>query len=224
MTVDYIGEIKQAIKRNKELVLKEIDSEKMTLKIANWANRFDYSFDVIKQKILDDEIFRCVFIKDPIKQNICQKLAAKYITSLDFVENFQSLPAGGKKALYLVNGKLFSGKELGRRAKDTKSIDFSWKIGERTFYATHKYTGISGGSQDNQYNDVQTFLKNARDCNDENVIFLAICDGDYYLKKDSSTGDATKIKRLQRLTDRQTAFVVNINNIKSFLIDKFCNC
>ena len=35
MTVDYIGEIKQAIKRNKELVLKEIDSEKMTLKIAN---------------------------------------------------------------------------------------------------------------------------------------------------------------------------------------------
>ena len=57
MTVDYIGEIKQAIKRNKELVLKEIDSEKMTLKIANWANRFDYSFDVIKQKILDDEIF-----------------------------------------------------------------------------------------------------------------------------------------------------------------------
>ncbi len=40
---------------------------------------------------------------------------------------------------------------------------------------------------------------------------------DYYLQKDSKTGDETKIKRLQRLTDGKTSFVLNINELKNFL-------
>ena len=42
----------------------------------------------------------------------------------------------------------------------------------------------------------------------KNTIFLAICDGGYYLAKDSKTGDETTIQRLQRLADNRTSFVM----------------
>ena len=76
---------------------------------------------------------------------------------------------------------------------------------------------MNGGAQDNQYKDIQDFLHHSRDCNEKNTIFLAICDGDYYLQKDSKTGDETKIKRLQRLTDGKTSFVLNIQELPAFL-------
>lgn len=50
----------------------------MQQKILNWSNKFGYSFDEIKNKIINDEIFRCVFVKDPAKQNLYQNLASNY--------------------------------------------------------------------------------------------------------------------------------------------------
>jgi len=76
---------------------------------------------------------------------------------------------------------------------------------------------MNGGAQDNQYKDIQDFLNHSRDCNEKNTIFLAICDGNYYLQKDSKTGDESKIKRLQRLTDNKTSFVLNINELVELL-------
>ena len=72
-------------------------------------------------------------------------------------------------------------KELKNKSKATKSIDFYWEVGKNKFYATHKYTHEDREAQDNQYIDVQTFLKNAFDNDDKNTYFLAICDGEYYL-------------------------------------------
>ena len=63
-------------------------------------------------------------------------------------------------------------------------------------------------------------MHHAGDCNEENTIFLAICDGDYYLNKDSQTGDATKIDRLKSLTHNKTSFVLSIKELKLFL-EKF---
>ena len=60
-------------------------------------------------------------------------------------------------------------------------------------------------------------MYHARDCNEKNTIFLAICDGSYYLQRDSKTGDETKIKRLQRLTDNRTSFVLTIDKLQDFL-------
>jgi len=37
------------------------------------------------------------------------------------------------------------------------------------------------------------------------------------LQKDSKTGDESKIKRLQRLTDNKTSFVLNINELVELL-------
>ena len=214
--MNYKTAYQEQLQKNLQNVLQELETKDMQLKIVNWANKFGYSFDTIKKKIVGDKIFRCVFAKDPAKQNLYQSIAAKHINSLEIVKNFQVLPAGGSNAIYLTNGKILKGGLLKNQSKDIKSIDFVWNCGDLTFYASHKYTEISGGAQDNQYKDIQDFLNHARDCNEKNTIFLAICDGDYYLQKDSKTGDETKIKRLQRLTDNKTSFVLRINELNSF--------
>ena len=64
---------------------------------------------------------------------------------------------------------------------------------------------------------MQKFLHHTRDYNIKNTIFLAICDGEYYLLKDFKTCDENKILRLQRLTDNMTSFVIQINELKKFL-------
>ena len=220
--MNYKDKYKSQIQENLKNVINELETKNMKVKISNWANKFGYSFDEIKEKIINDEIFRCVFAKDPAKQNLYQNLAAQYIESLNIVENFIVLPSGGKQAVYLRNGKILTGDVLQRQSKDIKSIDFMWNVKELTFYASHKYTEMNGGAQDNQYKDIQDFLRHARDCNSKNTIFLAICDGDYYLKKDSTTGDETRIERLKRLTNDKTSFVLNINELKEFL-KKFIN-
>ena len=215
--MNYKEEYNKKIKENVGKVLQELDTPEMILKIKNWANRFSYSFEEIRQKIIDDEIFRCVFAKDPAKQNLYQTIAGKYISSLEFVKNFQILPASGANALFLDNGKILSGKELKNKSKETKSIDFYWEVGKNKFYATHKYTHEDGGAQDNQYIDVQTFLKNAFNNDDKNTYFLAICDGEYYLHKDTQTNCKTRIERLNKMCGK-TSFAMQINELKEFLL------
>ncbi len=215
--MNYQKEYKKQIKTNVSKVVSQIDDKQMKIKIKNWAEKFGYSFNTIKNKILKDEAFRCIFAKDPAKQNIYENVASEYISSFDNVQEFKKLPSAGDDALYLSNGKLLKGSELKNQAKDTKSIDFSWITNQTTVYASHKYTKDEGGAQDNQYADIQEFLKNARDCSLKNVMFIAICDGEYYQRRDSKTGDNTKIERLKRLTDNKTSFVKTINNLYDFL-------
>ena len=217
MELNYEEEYKKQIKQNLLKVIEELKTKDMKTKIQNFADKFGFSYDDIENKIIDDEIFRCVFAKDPSKQNLYQTLAATFIQSLPMVENFEILPSGGENAAYMENGKFYYGSELKKQAKEAKSIDFYWTVGETKFYASHKYTKDSGGAQDNQYSDMQNFLKNTRDCNLKNTVFLAICDGKYYQAKDSKTGDNTKIERLKRLTDNKTSFVLTVNELNDFL-------
>lgn len=218
MKIDYKTKYQERLKKNLKKVVPEIETKDGKIKISKWATKFEYPFDVIKKKIINDKIFRCVFAKDPSKQNIYQKLAAEYIKTLDSVKKFQTLPAGGKKAFYLSNGKILKGSQLDKKSKDTKSLDFFWQTASSTIYASHKYTGDdNGGAQDNQYQDIQKFLKQAHDFNEKNSILIMICDGSYYLRKDSSTGDETRLKRLERLTDNKTTFVKTIDELEEFL-------
>ena len=122
--MNYKDKYKTQIQENLKNVINELETKNLKLKISNWANKFGYSFNEIKEKIINDEVFRCVFAKDPAKQNLYQNLASKYISSLDIVENFKVLPAGGKDAVYLTNGKILKGNLLKNQSKDIKSIDF----------------------------------------------------------------------------------------------------
>lgn len=66
------------------------------------------------------------------------------------------------------------------------------------FYATHKYTKVSGGHQDNQYKDIQEFIKESVTNTYTDKYFIAICDGDFYNTKNSQRG-ISKLENLQRL-------------------------
>lgn len=68
--MDYKQEYKMKIKENVNNVLDEIETKEMKLKIQNWSNKFGYDIDEITKKVIEDEIFRCVFSKDPSKQNL----------------------------------------------------------------------------------------------------------------------------------------------------------
>lgn len=218
----YKKKYEDRIKQNKEKVLKDINTQDMIIKITNWANKFGYDFDTIKEKIKSDEIFRCVFIKDPAKQNLYQNIAAEFISNIKNVKNFQTLPQGGSNAIYVINGNIFKGNNLPNKNQDAKSIDFYFEYFNYKFYVSHKYTKDEGGAQDNQYKDLQHFLKNACDCNEKNTIFIAISDGEYYQRKDSKTKDPSRIERLKRLTDNKTVFVITINELEH-LLEKYNN-
>lgn len=215
--MNYEKAYKKQILENVEQVLSEINGSQMRVKIKNWADKFGYDFEQIKNKIKNDEIFRCVFAKDPAKQNIYQNIAAQIIKSTKGVSEFKVLNSGGAKALYIINGSVFAGKDLTNKNQNAKSIDFRFKYGKFSFFVSHKYTKSAGGAQDNQYKDVQEFLREARDSTLANTIFLAICDGDFYKHKDSKTGDESKLKRLQRLTDNRTTFAISIDELGEFL-------
>ena len=88
MKLDYEKKYKEAIRENVKKLQKDIDTKQMDLKIRNWSEKYSYNFSVIKEKILKDEIFSCVFIKDPKKQNVYELCAAKFIANLPNVFYF----------------------------------------------------------------------------------------------------------------------------------------
>lgn len=44
-----------------------------------------------------------------------------------------------------------------------KTIDFEWDYKGYKIYASHKYTKDRGGAQDNQYKDLQEFIRQCRE-------------------------------------------------------------
>ena len=64
-----------------------------------------------------------------------------------------------------------------------------------TIYIAHKYTGLSGGSQDNQKNDLSGFISHANKNKDSNIIFLAIADGPYYKYAKNSISEIDLLKK-----------------------------
>lgn len=182
----------------------------------SWLLEEDYTLNAV----LTNSMFSRTFAKDPGKQTFHQHFAAQWLTLLPFVEEFQELPSGGNNALYVYKGKIVEGKDK-KKFDDKvipKSIDFSWKyrFKDKTlnFYATHKHTKLSGGSQDNQYRDVQDFHLQAKQCIDTNLCFLSITDGPYYLLDETTLKiPTTKLKHLNSpLFKGKQNFATNIDN------------
>ena len=130
-------------------VRKEINSLWVQEKIDNYLERFSglFSKEEVIQQILDNDLIASFFAKDPSKQNVSEKECAKWIGA-------EKLPALGKNCIrFDEEGNIVSKKDVGV----SKSADFLVE----GIYFTQKYTGEnSGGAQDNQYEDVVTFLIN----------------------------------------------------------------
>jgi hypothetical protein len=200
--IDYQGEYKKQLQRNISLVRSEIENSDFVLKITNHAEKFGRSFDEVKEKIMNDDMYAEIFAKDPSKQNIYEKLAAKYISDLDIVSNFRNLPNSAK--MFVVEGFV-----VNTRQNDVKSIDFHFKIGEKNIYASHKYIKATyGGAQDNQYNEVRNFLRNCNKINSGNDFYIAICDGPYF---------ETKIETLNIEFGSDNVIAMNIDGLSDFI-------
>ena len=220
--IDYDSGFKKQILKNIEDVRKHIDDDDMNTKIQNYCKRYDLPYMFIKRKILFDNIFALYFAKDPSKQSFHQQCAANFIKEIPKVENFQVLPANGKNAVFVINGEIKLKEEAGQKqeTKETKSIDFFWNVitqsgKEITFYAAHKYTDQEGGAQDNQYNDLKLFMKHGRQFKDDNVYFLAIGDGPFYLR--SNTQGVKRIDAMNELYGNEHCKALTSNDIETFI-------
>ena len=155
-------------------------------KIENIAENFDMKasevYDIVNTST--DEELKSLFIavrlaKDPKRQNIYENIFQNYLRSKG--RNIEKLPSGGNKAIFLTKTAITKGKP--QKAESTKSMDFYEKLGNKEYYFYHKFTKDEGGAQDNQYIDLQPFIRIAKrycENKNDNNYFVAVPDGPYY--------------------------------------------
>lgn len=229
--LDYKKEFKKQLRENINEMRENPDSPEYIEKVKKFVEKFELEEKEIMEKYEKDDVFALWFVKDPGRQSFHEKIAAKFIESLneqlgvDMFQNFENLPTGGRNALYVSNGNVIDYSTRQGRS-DGKSIDFYWEYNYKNkklkFYASHKYTESFGGSQDNQRNDVEAFMEGARSNRSSNEKFYAITDGDHY--KDL-------IDDLNEMHGNSHVKAININDlpgdvakyIKSWLQDEFGN-
>lgn len=186
--INYEEEIKKKRKENIEefkKTLNNINSNiKLKEKLLNWCERYDYDFEELIKKLKksDDILVIGQFAKDPGKQNIHEDMAFEYLLKLPIISKQMHLPKG-KNAKFVVGGKIKEEKGTA----NIKSLDcyfcYEYRNKKLEFYTSNKYTKSSGGAQDNQFNDLQEFMKEARDVTDKNIFLMAVADGKYYQNK-----------------------------------------
>ena len=188
---NYDKEFKKKIKKNLDEVVSLLNEKEtgMLKKVDTFSTNFNFKEKEVKSKIRKDKMFRAHFVKDPGKQNIYQDLAAEYIKNIKGVKNFITL---GNNAKVVSSGAVmsrFQFRQMGG-VDEAKTIDFEWDYNKCHFFASHKYTKAEGGggSQGNQYKDVQTFIKQAIPSTLKDTYFLAVCDGNFYNGKDTISG------------------------------------
>lgn len=191
-------------KDNIDELRKYINEKWVEIKIKNYLERFSFlnlTYEDVVNEIISNDLVASFFAKDPNKQNITEKTIANIIKNLNFVSNFQNY--NSKTEIFVVNGEMTN-----KRALGVKSVDYSFVSKNITYYVTQKYTKGKGGSQDNQFHDVVSFLQNCKNNKLTDTAFLAIVDGDYYTEE--------KIKTLQELTTFNS-FVLSISQLEDFL-------
>lgn len=216
-TPDFEAEFVKAIRKNLKEVLDLLDAGDRGLKqkVSTLSSRFAFVEAEVEKKIRKDVMFRAFFAKDPGKQKLHENIAAAFIGRLPLVKKFKQLPNG---ALQILSGAVMSRKEIRERGatRRAKTIDFEWESCGLHVYASHKYTKQGGGAQDNQYEDLQHFIREANESRIKDALFLAIADGKYYDLKDLDAG-TSKIDRLKQLANQRNVFALTISELESFL-------
>lgn len=182
----------------------------------------DNDIEYIKNGILTNDFIAMKFIKNPIKQNTFEHVFLTYLQSIPYIENVKKLPASSLNSLYLYNGYNITKQEKDniKSSQDdnvSKSIDFYFTLNDFEFFISHKYTKGQGGAQDNQYMDQLGYFKNSLLNHDKNKIFIAVCDGDFYHKKDKK-GMTKKDKILEyKDNNLSNSFVLSYDELEDFL-------
>ena len=138
----------------------------------------DFQLDFILERVKKDPLLRALFRKDPTRQTIHEK------TQIDYIK--QKYPDAYKPSnICFSDKKIHTSLKTKRPPHSTKTFDLH--IPSEKIYGILKYTTTSGGSQDNQYADVKSFIRQAvgyfsenKEAQEKIYFFL---DGAYYTDK-----------------------------------------
>ena len=172
-------EVEQWRENAKEVVPNlEKKEENLVRRIKTYIWRFGFSRSDVESKIATDNMFAAHFAKEPRRTGLHEREAAKWLEMLEQVEEFKVLPKSGENAFYISSDGEVRQNMAGA---PSKSLDFRWKTGKFTVYASHKYTKEGGGNQDSQYKEISHLLEMFQKAREsEDVVLLAIVDGPYY--------------------------------------------
>ena len=156
-------EKEQAINQNIEKVYTDYLRDEYQFKIKNYCKKYNLDIEEINSRIrMKDHITASIFIKEPLKQNLTENLISAYLSA-------PKLPIGGRKCVrFDGDGNIVWNKDN----NVSKSADFYIN----GVYYTQKYTNEQGGSQDNQFADVEQFLRYGS----KKYKVGAILDGNYW--------------------------------------------
>ncbi|MCY3884160.1 MAG: hypothetical protein OXG24_04505 [Gammaproteobacteria bacterium] len=176
-------------------VVERLDAaDKDLLKRIEWfVDRFGFQPQTVRDEIRRNKMFSAHFAKDPRRTGFHEKVAACWLKQFgNTISEFKTLPKSGKNAWYITSDGHM---QKNVRPKPSKSLDFKWKTGRFTVYATHKYTREGGGNQDSQYDEVKLTLRHFQNgAVDDDTMFLAIVDGPYYTEE-----KLTELNRFERI-------------------------
>lgn len=149
-----------------------------------------------------------VLAKEARRQNVHENSAADYVEGLSHVEQFRKLPSTDPSACYVNgDGQIVTRAQLSGARPPSKSIDFQWCTGTVTCYAAQKYTKEGGGNQDNQFNEIQSLLRNFLQRINNDVALFVLVDGPYYTE--SRLGLLRGLMRLQN----PRSYVASVNEL-----------
>ena len=191
-------------------------------KIANAADRYGLTRREIVDALKACAVLRHYFAKDPTRQSMHENAAAEFIQKIRGVRKFEQARSEVK---FVAGGRVVDRAELrALRAADSalrhsKGVDFAWTFGGRMFYAYHKHTGAEGGAQDNQYNDLKVFVREAAESGDAGAVFIAFCDGPYYLRRNgvAEKSRVASLKEMAKSAKRGNVFVMRTEELPEFL-------
>lgn len=199
---DFEGAYKRALVENH----RKFDPRSSMDRIRSFAERAGVPPPKIALKAKMDPVFRWAIVKDPKRQNVYEKEAARWLEALPSVTAFQTYRAAkqaarrGAAAAAAVQGLTGLGSPVLAR-----NVDFSWRTGSYRVYAAHTYTHDSGGTQGRQYDALYSFIGEANKSTDPDLVFIAIADGPFYGKK-GGRSNQTKIDALRAHANCRTAF------------------
>lgn len=168
-------------KRDKDLLLRieNFRRDKLTV-----SERLETTVDSILESIKTNTALRGQFRKDPTRQSIHEKAQIEWVQTHQYTDAVKmNADTNGtclsKKKIHIIN------KENPRPSGATKTFDMY--IPSKKMFAVLKHTAVPGGAQDNQFKDVQHFIKQAVGYLTDNPAaeetFAFYLDGAYYTTK-----------------------------------------
>ena len=127
--------------------------------------------------------------KAPARQGLHQAAFADWLGYLQrhgLISEIETLPAGGANAQIIDRaGRIVPRLTVPVGDVAGKSLNFRLTVpcrgGAWQVFVAHSYIGSDGGSQDNKFQEIRTFLTNAGKNVNPRTIFMAVCDGAYYV-------------------------------------------